>query len=72
MTLLRTLCDKVPPGRVQRVIRSPSSDILAVYLSSVVLVSERRPNVLVVKRREGVDVRKPRMRVQDVKVLINE
>ena len=60
----------MPPGGVQRIIRSPAGDICAVGFARAVLVRVCRPEyVLMVDDREGVDIRKPSMCVDDVEAL---
>ena len=60
----------MPPGGVQRIIRSPAGNICAVGFARAVLVRVCRPeHMLMVEGGEGVDIRKPSMRVDDVEAL---
>ena len=56
----RTLSDEVPPCRVERVVRTPASDIRTVCLPGAVLVTVCGAEMrLMVEFRERVDVGPP-------------
>lgn len=60
----------MPPSRIQRVMRAPPSDVLAVCLTRTILVLVRRPDVFmkgdVVESGERRNVRNPAIRKADV------